>query len=200
MEEKPTVFVVDDDPGARQSLSWLLSQAGFPVQSFSSGRAFFDAFRPGELACLVLDVRMPEMSGLEMQQELSSRGVALPIIFVTAESDAATRVRAFHCGAFEFLEKPIDVRCSRHTSARRWLATPRKVNLARRRVDRRVWASPRQLRMSWPIRRDSPVHWASMARERGGRRQFQSPVVVSSREQSDAANRRRRATTTNRVR
>ncbi len=108
MEEKPTVFVVDDDPGGLQ----------LPVVAAASGRSsgprilfrreFLDAYRPGEPGCLVLDVRMPELSGLEVQRELSTRGAGLPIIFITAHSDAATRARAFHGGAFDFLEKPID--------------------------------------------------------------------------------------------
>ncbi len=108
VEEKPTVFVVDDDPGALHSLSWLLRQADLRVRAFSSGREFLAAYRPGEPGCLVLDVRMPEMSGLEVQQELSARSMGLPIIFITAHRDLAARARALHCGGFDFLEKPLD--------------------------------------------------------------------------------------------
>lgn len=108
MDEQPTVYVVDDDPGALRSLTWLLRQADLPVRSFASGREFLNAYQPGEPGCLVLDVRMPEMTGLEVQQALAARGAGLPIIFITAHGDVATCARAFRAGAFDFLEKPID--------------------------------------------------------------------------------------------
>ena len=85
-----------------------MQQADLPVRSFSSGREFLDAYQPGELGCVVLDVRMPEMSGLDVQRELSARSVGLPIIFITAYRDVTARARAFRSGAFAFLEKPID--------------------------------------------------------------------------------------------
>ena len=108
MSEEPTVFVVDDDPGARQSLCWLLRQTDVRVQSFSSGREFLDAYHPKQAGCLVLDVRMPEMDGLSVQQALWERGIGLPIIFITAHGDVTTCARAFRGGAFDFLEKPVD--------------------------------------------------------------------------------------------
>ncbi len=105
---KPTVFVVDDDPGALRSLCWLIQQADLPVQAYGSGREFLEAYMPEQIGCLILDVRMPEMSGLEVQRRLWMRGVRLPIIFITAHGDVPTCARAFRAGAFDFLEKPVD--------------------------------------------------------------------------------------------
>jgi FixJ family two-component response regulator len=108
MKDEPTVFVVDDDPGALRSLCWLLRQADVRVRSFSSGREFLAAYRPEQAGCLVLDVRMPGMDGLDVQRALWERGAELPIIFITAHGDVPTCARAFHGGAFDFLEKPVD--------------------------------------------------------------------------------------------
>ncbi len=108
MADQLTVFVVDDDPGALRSLCWLIQQADLPVRAFRSGREFLAAYRPQEAGCLVLDVRMPEMDGLEVQQRLWEQGAGLPIIFLTAHGDVPTCTRAFKEGAFDFLEKPVD--------------------------------------------------------------------------------------------
>lgn len=106
--ESATVFVVDDDPGALESLRWMLEQADYRVRAFCSSREFLDAWRPQEAGCLVLDVRMPEMDGLALQQALRERKIRLPIIFMTAYGDVPTCARAFRGGAVDFLEKPID--------------------------------------------------------------------------------------------
>ena len=90
MVYRPTVFVVDDDPGALRSLCWLIQQADLPVRGFRSGREFLESYRPQEPGCLVLDVRMPEMDGLEVQKCLWQRGSGLPIIFITAHGDVPT--------------------------------------------------------------------------------------------------------------
>jgi FixJ family two-component response regulator len=108
MEARPTVFVVDDDPGALRSLCWLIQQADLPVRAFRSGQEFLESYRPQEAGCLVLDVRMPEMDGLEVQQRLWERGIGLPVIFLTAYGDVPTCAQAFKAGAFDFLEKPVD--------------------------------------------------------------------------------------------
>jgi FixJ family two-component response regulator len=108
MANKPTVFVVDDDPGALRSLCWLIQQADLPVRAFCSGRDFLESYDPCEEGCLVLDVRMPEMGGLEVQQRLCEQGSGLPIIFITAHGDVPTCARAFKARAFDFLEKPVD--------------------------------------------------------------------------------------------
>jgi FixJ family two-component response regulator len=108
MTNKPTVFVVDDDPGALRSLCWLIQQADLPVRAFSSGHEFLESYRSQEPGCLLLDLRMPEMGGLELQQRLCERGIGLPIIFITAYGDVPTCTQAFKAGAFNFLEKPVN--------------------------------------------------------------------------------------------
>lgn len=108
MANEPTVFVVDDDPGALQSLCWLIQQAHLHVRGFCSGREFLDSYRCPDPGCLVLDVRMPEMGGLEIQQRLSEDGIGLPIIFITAHGDVPTCAQALTSGALDFLEKPVN--------------------------------------------------------------------------------------------
>jgi FixJ family two-component response regulator len=108
MTDKPTVFVVDDDPGALRSLCWLIQQADLPVRAYRSGREFLESYRPEDGGCLVLDIRMPEMGGLDVQQRLWQDGIGLPIIFITAHGDVPTCAQAFKAGAFDFLEKPVD--------------------------------------------------------------------------------------------
>jgi two-component system response regulator FixJ len=108
MANQPTVFVVDDDPGSLRSLCWLIQQADLPVRAFRSGREFVESYRGQEPGCLVLDVRMPEMGGLEVQQYLREHGIGLPIIFITAHGDVPTCAQAFKAGALEFLEKPLN--------------------------------------------------------------------------------------------
>ena len=108
MADKPTVYVVDDDPGALRSLSWLIQQEDIHVRAFGSGREFLNAYDPREAGCLVLDLQMPEMDGLEVQRRLREQGIALPIIFLTAHGDVPTCARAFKARAFDFLEKPVD--------------------------------------------------------------------------------------------
>ena len=101
-----TIYVVDDDEAMRDSLRWLLESAGYGVASYASAERFLAAYRPGRSTCLVLDVRMPGLTGLELQQELNRRGTPLPIIFVTGHGDVPMAVDALKNGAFHFLEKP----------------------------------------------------------------------------------------------
>jgi two-component system, LuxR family, response regulator FixJ len=108
MVSTPAVHVVDDDPGALRSLCWLIRQADLPVRAFGSGREFLDSCHSEEAGCVVLDLRMPEMSGLEVQRCLGERGIRLPIIFITAHGDVPACRQAFRAGAFDFLEKPLD--------------------------------------------------------------------------------------------
>ncbi len=108
MIENPTVYLVDDDPGARRSLGWLIRQADFSVCEFESGREFLQSLRMHPSACLVLDVRMPEMNGLELQQRLDELHISLPIIFITAYGDVPSCAKALTSGAVAFLEKPVD--------------------------------------------------------------------------------------------
>jgi FixJ family two-component response regulator len=107
-EDKAIVFVVDDDPSMRRSLESLLRSVGHEVRLFSSAPEFMQAVRNDAPGCLVLDVRLPGMSGLAFQQELKKAGVALPIIFITGHGDVPMTVRAMKAGAAEFLTKPFD--------------------------------------------------------------------------------------------
>jgi len=103
-----TVFVVDDDAAVRDSLAFLLEAAGFAVRTFDSAEAFLDALRPDWAGCLLTDVRMPGLSGVELQETLARRGVELPVIVMTGHGDVPLAVRAMKAGAVDFLEKPFD--------------------------------------------------------------------------------------------
>ena len=107
MTDAPTVFIVDDDPSVRRSTERLVRSMGFRVQSFASAREFRDDASVEGPACLLLDVRMPGQSGLELQLELTRSGVEIPIIFVTGHGSIPMTVRAMKAGAAEFLTKPV---------------------------------------------------------------------------------------------
>ena len=102
----PTVFVVDDEPAVRKSLCWLVESGGRQAKAFESAQAFLDAYTPDQTGCLVADIRMPGMSGLQLQEELSEIGYTIPVIIMTGYGDVATAVRAMKAGAIDFLEKP----------------------------------------------------------------------------------------------
>jgi two-component system response regulator FixJ len=102
----PTVFVVDDDEAVRDSLSLLLETAGHRVEAFDSGPKLLAALTPERRGCVVADVRMPGMDGLELQQELLARQIRLPIIIMTGHGDVPIAVRAMKAGAVDFVEKP----------------------------------------------------------------------------------------------
>lgn len=104
----PLIYVVDDDEALRDSLRWLLESAGYRVTAYSTPQRFLAAYRPGAASCLVLDVRMPGLTGLELQQELNRRAQPLPIIFITGHGDVPMAVDALRSGAFHFLEKPFN--------------------------------------------------------------------------------------------
>jgi FixJ family two-component response regulator len=104
----PTVFVVDDDHQMRDSLCVLLDALGFQRMAFSAPRNFHRFYRPEMPGCLLLDVRMPSQSGLELYEVLLEEGKRLPVIFITAHADVTTAVAAMKTGAIEFLEKPFD--------------------------------------------------------------------------------------------
>jgi two-component system response regulator FixJ len=101
-----TVFVVDDDPAMRESLTFLVSSVGLQVESFPSARAFLEQYESGRPGCLVLDVRMPGMSGLELQDRLNERRIEIPVVMITGFGDVPMAVRALKRGAIDFLEKP----------------------------------------------------------------------------------------------
>jgi FixJ family two-component response regulator len=104
--DDPTIFVVDDDMAVRKSLDMLLRSVGYAVETFASAREFLDAYDSDRPGCLVLDVRMPGMSGLELQSHLKAMAAGPPIIIVTAHGDVPIAVRAMKNGALDFLEKP----------------------------------------------------------------------------------------------
>jgi FixJ family two-component response regulator len=107
-EPKEIVFVVDDDVSVREALASLIRSADFSVQSFASAQEFLAFPRPDVPGCLVLDVELPEVTGLDLQEELAKSDVQIPIIFLTGHGDIPMSVRAIKAGALEFLTKPFD--------------------------------------------------------------------------------------------
>lgn len=103
-----TVFIVDDDAAVRKSLQLLIEMVGLNVRTFPSAANFLDAYEPGSAGCLILDLKMPGMNGLDLQQELIRRHCALPIIVLTGYGDIPSAIGALKGGAVEFLEKPVD--------------------------------------------------------------------------------------------
>jgi FixJ family two-component response regulator len=102
----PTVFIIDDDRGMRQAIQDLVESVGLRAESFATGQEFLNKRRTSDPSCLVLDVRLPQMSGLDFQQRLTEIGMQIPIIFITAHGDIPMSVRALKSGAVEFLTKP----------------------------------------------------------------------------------------------
>ena len=108
MDSSKTVFVVDDDDAVRDALAMLIRSVGLKVETFGSAADFLAAYDPEKRGCLVLDIRMPGMSGLELQERLLSLQAVLPVIFVTGHGDVPMAVRAMGRGAFDFLLKPFN--------------------------------------------------------------------------------------------
>jgi len=104
----PTVFVVDDDQAVRRFLCGLIASVGVPVESYASAQEFLDSYEPGRAGCLLLDIRMPGMSGLELQQELDRRAVDVPVIILTGHGNVQVAVNAMKAGAVDFIEKPFN--------------------------------------------------------------------------------------------
>jgi len=141
-----TVFIVDDDDAVRDALTLLLDSAGFNTVSYPSAAAFLDLYDPGLPGCLVLDIRMPAMSGMELQAALTGKAITIPIIFLSGHGNVAMSAKAFRRGAVDFLEKPFDEnvlleriheairldRSSRETASRRSEASNRLASLTRR--------------------------------------------------------------------
>jgi two-component system, LuxR family, response regulator FixJ len=101
-----TVHIIDDDRMARESLQWLIESAGLAVRVFDSGLDFLDAVEPSTCGCVLLDVRMPDINGMELYARLKRMGILLPVIIVTGHADVAMAVRAMKAGAYDFIEKP----------------------------------------------------------------------------------------------
>ncbi len=108
MTPEPTVFIVDDDDAVRRFLSGLIESVELRVEAFASARDFLEAYEPGRPGCLVLDVRMPGMSGLELQRELAEQAIDLPVIILTGHGNVRLAVHAMQAGAIDFVEKPFD--------------------------------------------------------------------------------------------
>jgi len=107
---QPIAYVVDDDPSLRTLWEWLMSSNGIAVQTFASAAGFIQSYRRGEPGCLVLDVRLPGMSGPELQDYLRREAIEIPIVFVSAHGDVPTAVNALKGGAVDFIQKPFDYR------------------------------------------------------------------------------------------
>ncbi len=105
-KDEATVYVVDDDDGMRRALTLLLSTVGYNTHAYARPSEFLAKLKTDEPGCLVLDIRMPEMSGLELQRQLNRSGCMLPIIFITGHGDVPMAVQAMKAGAFEFIQKP----------------------------------------------------------------------------------------------
>ncbi|WP_017937068.1 response regulator transcription factor [Zestomonas thermotolerans] len=101
------VYLIDDDPFILQVHRELLGSVGLEVRSYSSSTSFLETYRPGPHECILCDLRMPQLSGLQLQAELLERGVETPIIFITGHADVATAVEAMRRGAFDYIEKPV---------------------------------------------------------------------------------------------
>ncbi len=108
MKSEPTVFVVDDDKAVRRFLSGLIASIGLKVETFASAQELLDADEPNQPGCLLLDIRMPGMSGLELQRELALRNIRIPIIILTGHGDVQVAVHAMKEGAMDFIEKPFN--------------------------------------------------------------------------------------------
>lgn len=102
-----TVFLLDDEPGMVKALTRLLKTEGFTVRAFTSAKTFLESYYPESAGCLVLDVEMPELNGLELQKRLTQAGILLPIVFLTGRGDIPMSVQAIKAGAMDFLTKPV---------------------------------------------------------------------------------------------
>jgi two-component system response regulator FixJ len=108
MQPEPVIYAIDDDDAVRQSLEFLLKSAGIKTRSFDSAKAFLDVLAEVEGGCVITDVRMPDMSGIELLRRLQTSRPELPVIVITGHGDVSLAVEAMKIGAFDFLEKPFD--------------------------------------------------------------------------------------------
>lgn len=103
---EPVVFIVDDDRLARESLQWLIESVSLPVRVFERGLDFLEAYKPDQPGCVVLDVRMPDINGMELHARMLENGATIPVIIVTGHADVPMAVRAMKAGAYDFIQKP----------------------------------------------------------------------------------------------
>jgi two-component system response regulator TtrR len=108
--QEPTVYVIDDDESIRELLTWLMKRNAIRTEAFPNAKAFLKAYRPGAPGCLILDLYMPGMSGLDLQQYLKETGIEMPVIFLSGRADVPKAVAAVKSGAIDFIEKPFDYR------------------------------------------------------------------------------------------
>lgn len=108
MSNDATVFIVDDDQAMAESLSWMIESVGFKTKTFTNAQSFIDSYTPNQAGCLILDVRMPEISGPELQERLNQKHIQLPIIFISGHGDIPLAVRVMKAGAIDFLAKPFN--------------------------------------------------------------------------------------------
>ncbi|MBM3598315.1 MAG: response regulator transcription factor [Alphaproteobacteria bacterium] len=108
MNERAKVYLVDDEPAVRNSLALMLGSFGFNVETFDSGRALLSVVGPESDGCVVADVCMPEMTGIELHHKMQERGLDLPVIYITGQGDVPMTIEAFKTGAVDFIEKPVD--------------------------------------------------------------------------------------------
>ncbi len=106
--DESTVYIVDDDASIRELMTWLMQANRIPVKTFANAQSFLDAYRPDSPGCLILDLYMPGMSGLDLQQYLIEHGISMPVIFLSGRGDVAKAVAAVKHGAIDFIEKPFD--------------------------------------------------------------------------------------------
>ena len=132
MNDTPAVILLDDDPAMRRSLTLALGLAGYEVKAYASAGEMFEALDPAQPGCLLLDLRMPGMGGLEVQEALQAQGCTLPVIFISAFGDIPTTVRALKGGAVDFVEKPF-------TSEALVARIEEAIALDRRRRDEKEW-------------------------------------------------------------
>jgi len=152
---RATVFIVDDDPSVLKALTRLIGTAGYRVRPFDRALAFLESRWPKGPKCLVLDLRMPGLSGLDLQRELAARGLTLPVIFLTGHGDVPSSVKAMKAGAMDFLTKPVRgaalleaVRAALEKDAA-WLKNQRDLEAVRDRIET---LSPRELEvLRWVI-------------------------------------------------
>ena len=108
MTDQRLIHLVDDDDAVRHSASFMLRHAGFTVKTYTDGVAFLDVVDAAQIGCILLDVQMPRMDGLEVQEQLNARGVAMPVIVLTGHGDVSVAVKAMKAGAVDFVEKPYE--------------------------------------------------------------------------------------------
>ncbi|MDP6978155.1 MAG: response regulator [Myxococcota bacterium] len=149
-EREPIAFIVDDDEGVRQSIRRLFDEVSMPALEFGSANDFLEAYDPDQPGCLLLDIRMPGMSGTELQRTLLEREIFLPIIFITGHADVALAVECMKLGAFDLIEKPF--------RAQRLLDTVHQA-MAKDREDRalRTWVAEAKRRFSLLTNREREV-------------------------------------------